>query len=54
MSCIASIPTTAGVPLRNRRTPGWGAYSGPISNGAALPIQPWIGWVSVACRSART
>src|SRR5690606_25587929 len=54
MSCIASIPTIAGVPDRKRRTPSCGAYAGPISNGAALPIQPWIGWVSTSWRSART
>ena len=45
---IASIPTTAGVPDRNRRMPGDGRRSpAPSGTGRSAPIQPWIGWVSV-------
>ena len=53
MSCIASIPTTAGVPETKRRMPAAGAYDGPIRNGSTEPSQPWIGCVSDRrCRDA--
>ena len=36
----------AGCRDRKRRMPAAGAYSGPMRNGSAAPIQPWIGWAS--------
>ena len=54
VSCMASMPTIAGVPLMKRLMPGAGTYSGPIAKASAVPSQPRMGCASTSCRSART